>query len=420
MDIGDHFERQWRTAETNAFSTMTSISNASLSVQGFIAPGFEPVAEAFKTLFSDFGEQGAGLAIYRHGQPIIDICAGFQDRDGLEAWNLETRANCFSVSKGLAALCVIQLLERGWLDLDAPVADYWDEFAANNKQDITVRQLMSHNSGLSAFHGRMKDSDIFDWDTIVTQLESEQPWWEPGSAQGYSPFLYGWLVGELICRVSGAESFNDYFQQFVAEPLKANCQFGIPLDQQQNIATMAPLKVAKGAEHQGSGSSIGDMMKADPKGVVNKAFTNPMALMTGTNSAAWRAAQVPAANGHCSASGLARVYAALANGGNLEGESVLQSHSLNYCWDELSRGDDKVLGAHLRFGCGFMLSQPQQQDCRFGRGERGFGHPGAGGSLGFADPDFGIGFGYVTNRMGQGLLVDPRAQTLIDTLYKLL
>lgn len=403
------------------FKTFGGVSGfVSTSIQGFVAPGFEPVAEAFSELFQHYNEQGAGLCVYRHGQLLLDIYGGFQDREGLEAWNHETRANCFSVSKGLVALCVIQLLERGWLDLDAPVADYWDGFEVNGKADITVAQLMSHNSGLSAFHGRLKDSDIFCWDSIVERLESEEPWWPPGSAQGYSPFVYGWLVGELICRVSGADSFNEYFQQHVAGPLNANCRFGIPVEEQTNIATMAPLKVAKGAEHQGSGSSIGELMKADPKGVVNKAFTNPMSLMLGTNSPEWRAAQVPAANGHCSASGLARIYAALANDGALDGEPVLQAHSLEHCWEELSRGDDKVLGAHLRFGCGFMLSQHDKSDCRFGRGERGFGHPGAGGSLGFADPDFGIGFGYVTNRMGQGLLVDPRAQKLIDSLYECL
>jgi CubicO group peptidase (beta-lactamase class C family) len=393
------------------------MTSAKPLVQGYIAPGFEPVAAAFGELFRDHSEQGAGLVIYRHGQSLLDIYGGYQDRDGQEPWNSDTRANCFSVSKGLVALCVIQLLERGWLDLDAPVADYWDGFEVNGKADISVRQLMSHNSGLSAFHGRLKDSEIFSWDSVVERLEAEEPWWPPGSAQGYSPFVYGWLVGELICRVSGADSFNDYFQQFVAEPLKASCHFGIPLEQQTNIAAMAPLKVTKGAEHQGSGSSIGDMMKADPKGVVNKAFTNPMSLMLGTNSPEWRAAQVPAANGHCTAQGLARIYAALANGGTLDGESVLQTHSLDHCWTELSRGDDKVLGAHLRFGCGFMLSQHDKADCRFGRGVKGFGHPGAGGSLGFADPEFGIGFGYITNRMGQGLLVDPRAQKLIDCLY---
>lgn len=395
------------------------MSTSSTAIYGFIAPGFEPVAQAFSELFANYGEQGAGLSVYRHGQPILDIYGGYLDREGIEPWSAGTRANCFSVSKGLVAVCVIQLVERGWLDLDAPVADYWDEFGSNGKEDITVRQLMSHSSGLSAFHGRLKDSEVFDWDAIVERLEGEEPWWTPGSAQGYSPFLYGWLVGELICRVSGADSFNDYFQQFVAVPLQASCHFGIPLDVQSNIASMAPLKVAKGAEHQGSGSSIGELMKADPKGVVNKAFTNPMSLMLGTNSPEWRAAQVPAANGTCSAAGLARVYGALANGGSLDGTEILQSHSLDYCWDEISRGDDKVLGAHLRFGCGFMLSQHDKPDCRFGRGERGFGHPGAGGSLGFADPDFGIGFGYVTSRMGQGLLVDPRAQKLINKLYEL-
>ena len=397
------------------------MTNTLLPVQGYIASGFERVAEVYAELFEKYGEQGSGLAVYRHGECLLDIYCGYQDRDGLQPWQTETRANGFSISKGLVALCVVQLLERGWLNLDTPVADYWPEFgegADGIKADITVAQLLSHRSGLSAFHERVGDREIYSWAAIVARLENETPWWTPGEAQGYSPFLYGWLLGELICRVTGADTFNDYFQQYVAQPLGANCQFGIAADEQQNIADMAPLKVAKGTEHQGRGSSIGDMMKADPKGVVNKAFSNPMSLMLGTNSVEWRAAQVPAANAHCSATGLARIYAALANAGSLDSVQILQKNSIeDYCRTELSRGDDKVLGAHLHFSCGFMLTQLDKEDCCFGRGKKGFGHPGAGGSLGFSDPDYGIGFAYITNRMGQGLLVDPRAKKLIDALY---
>lgn len=390
-----------------------------MDVKGSWAPGCEAVVEAFAANFADKGEQGAALAVYRHGQPLINIWAGTRDNRaaGLQdaPWEENTAVNIYSASKGLVALCVLQLLAAGKLELDTPIATYWPEFAQTGKAAVTVRQVLCHRAGSSAFQTRRQDADIFDWDLITAAIAAEAPWWEPGTAQGYSPFIYGWILGELVRRVSGNASFNDYFQARVAQPLKADCAFGLADEALSRLADTGPLKrpLTEIAATQGAdNASLGKLMKADPRGVSNRAFANPMTLMTATNTQAWRQAQIPAANGHASARALGAIYGALANG------ECLSAAQLRLCWEEQSRGDDLVLGVPLRFGCGFMLSQ-DRRDCRFGRGTRGFGHPGAGGSLGFADPDYGIGFGYVTARLGQGLLIDQRASRLIDALYDL-
>ena len=390
-----------------------------IDIKGQWNAGLEPLVEAFAANFAQRGEQGAALAVYRHGQPVLNIWAGTRDNAAADLkgapWEEDTRVNIYSASKGLVAISVLQLVARGELVLDAPVADYWPEFAQADKGAITLRQILCHRAGLSAFNARRKDSDIFDWATITAAIADESPWWEPGTAQGYSPFIFGWILGELVRRVSGYASFNDYFQARVAQPVGANCTFGVAADQLDALADTASLNssIAQPMTSPGADSaSLGKLMKADPRGVTNRAFVNPMSLMTAPNTRPWRQAQIPAANCHASASALAAIY-----GGLTVGKLLPESH-LPLCWQEQTAEHDRVLGLPLRFSCGFMLSQ-ERPDCRFGRGARGFGHPGAGGSLGFADPDHGIGFGYVTARQGQSLLIDQRAIHLIDALYQL-
>ena len=393
-------------------------------IEGKWDKAWEPVVETFTRNFTEMGEQGAALAIYRFGEPVVNIWAGVRDNQGAgvtgQPWQEDTCVNIFSVGKALVALCVLQLAERGSLVLDKPVADYWPEFAQENKGDITIRQVMCHRTGLSAFRGLLEYEDIFDWQKMVDEIAALKPWWEPGTAQGYSPFIYGWILGELIKRASGCASFDDYFQREVAQPLGIRCRFGVPPEQQVHLADTAPLKNPNGLvinSHGADSLALGKIMKADPRGVTNRAFGNPVSFMTATNSPAWRQAQIPAANGHTNAVALARIFGALANEGRLDDVELLSPAQRQLCSQELSAEDDRVLGLRLRFGHGFMLPQ-DRPDCRFGRGATAFGHPGAGGSLGFADPDYGLGFGYVTSRMGQSLLIDHRAIRLIDAAYQ--
>ncbi len=394
-----------------------------MNIQGSYLPQWQAVADAFADNFAQAGEEGASLALMHQGQLVVNIWAGHysnkQESLSESPWREDTLVNVFSTGKGLVALCVLQLIAQGKLQLDAPVASYWPEFAQNGKAAISLRQILCHRSGLSAFNAPIPSEQIFDWSAMTAAVAVATPWWEPGQGQGYSAFMYGWMLGELVIRLSGYASFNDYFQAQVAVPLGLNCHFGVPDVLLASIADTGPLKRPLGSPASSTGAdslALGKIMKADPRGVTNRAFSNPLSLMTSTNTRAWRQAQIPAANGHCNAVALARIYGQLASA-----SGVLLDDSLRpLCWQQQTFEQDRVLGLPLRFGCGFMLSQQDRPDCRYGRGERAFGHPGAGGSVGFADPDYQLGFGYVTSRMGQSLLIDARAVSLIDAAYSVL
>lgn len=393
-----------------------------IEVKGHWLPQWQPVVDTFVGNF-ERGEEGAGLAVVHRNELVLNIWAGQRSNKSAgvarEEWSEDTLVNIFSAGKGLVALCVLQLVAEGKLQLDEPVAKLWPEFAQADKQSITLRQLLCHRAGMSAFHQHIANDQIFDWNAMTALAAAESPWWQPGEAQGYSPFMFGWILGELVRRASGAASFNDYFQANVAKPLAVNCQFGVPVAHLDAIADTGPLKRPLGVAANSTGAdsiALGKLMKADPRGVTNRAFSNPISLMTATNSREWRQAQIPAAGAHADARALASIYGVLAT----PGQKLLDESVLPLCWQEQTFSDDKTLGLPLRFSHGFMLSQHNRPDCRYGRGDRAFGHPGAGGCIGFADPDYQLGFGYVTHRMGQGLLIDERAVQLIDTAYSIL
>ena len=389
-----------------------------LDIKGKWAPQWQPVVDAFEANFSE-GEQGAGVALYHRGELVVNIWAGERSNRlaGIsgQPWQENTIVNIFSAGKGLVALCVLQLVAQGKLNLKSPIADYWPEFAQGDKAKITVRDVLCHRAGLSAFHQHIADDQIFNWSKMTAAIATEHSWWIADSAQGYSPFMFGWILGELVRRVSGYETFNGYFQDKVASPLGIKCYFGVPDSELDKIADTGPLKRNTISPSNGADSvALGKLMKADPRGVTNRAFCNPISLMTATNTLAWRQAQIPAANAHANAHAIASIYGALAN------KELLPAEILSLCWEEQTFGDDRVLGLPLRFSQGFMLSQADRADCRYGRGARAFGHPGAGGCLGFADPDYEIGFGYVTSRMGQNILIDERAVAIINATYNVL
>jgi CubicO group peptidase (beta-lactamase class C family) len=389
-----------------------------LAIKGKWSPQWQLVVDAFAANFNE-GEQGAGVALYHRGELVVDIWAGERSNRlasiANEPWAENTIVNIFSAGKGLVALCVLQLVEQGKLNLDSLIAVYWPEFAQGDKAEITVRDVLCHRSGLSAFHQHIADDQIFNWSAMTAAIESETSWWPPNEGQGYSPFMYGWILGELVRRASGYASFNDYFQAQVAVPLGVTCYFGVPDAALSLIADTGPLKRNSPATSNGADSvALGKLMKADPRGVTNRAFCNPISLMTATNTQAWRQAQIPAANAHSNAQAIATIYGALANG------KLLSAETLSLCSQEQTFSHDQVLGLPLRFSHGFMLSQVDRPDCRYGRGARAFGHPGAGGCIGFADPDYELGFGYVTSRMGQNILIDERAVQLVDAAYKVL
>jgi CubicO group peptidase (beta-lactamase class C family) len=375
-----------------------------VEVKGFCPSEFEAVRTAFVENFEKYGDIGASVCLVQDGEIRLHLWAGSRDKAQALPWQEDTYVNIFSAGKPLVAVTVLQLAAAGKLDLDLPIAHYWPEFGQQGKESITPRQVLCHRSGINAFHPRLQDADIYDWDTMIGHLEAETPWWQPDTEQGYSPMVYGWLLGELVKRVTGVDSFNQVFQQAVAEPLGMRCEFGVASERLEAVADVVPSAV-KPPQHI-SGSLV-SLMQADPRGVINQAFSNPPSLLFGTNSPAWRQAQIPAANGHGTADALALFYGDLAN---RQGSRLLPQGA-ECCWHELSRGKDKLLAQDLGFSLGFMMLPEGGRRC---------GHPGAGGSFGFADVDQGLGFGYVTRTLGQSILVDYRAEQLQNAVYQCL
>src|SRR5688572_29912414 len=215
-----------------------------MTINGQWLPQWQPLIDAFAANFT-LGEEGAGLALVHRGELVVSVWAGQCSNKlaGLERieWSEDTLVNIFSAGKGLVALCILQLVAEGKLQLDEPVASVWPEFAQANKSTITLRQLLCHRAGLSAFHQHIPNEQIFNWELMTQAAAAETPWWEPDTAQGYSPFMFGWILGGLVKRASGYTSFNAYFQDKVAQPLGVNCHFGMPEYLLDRIADTGPL-----------------------------------------------------------------------------------------------------------------------------------------------------------------------------------
>jgi CubicO group peptidase (beta-lactamase class C family) len=373
-------------------------------------------ASGFDTQAQDpvFGETGAALAIVLDGQVVVDLWGGVASTASNRPWQADTIANVYSASKGVTALAALLLADRGQLDLQAPVTRYWPEFASAERESITVAMLLDHTAGLPAIRDDLPHEALYDWKAMTASLAAEAPWWQPGSRHGYHAFTFGWLVGEVVRRVSG-RSLGQYVREEIAGPLEADVHIGLPEAEHARVADLSPLPLG-GAEESEAAALVAHFI-AEPRSASARAFMNPPDLLSPATVASgrWRTAEIPAANAHATARGLALVYGALVAGS--QDRRWLGSEGLHHCIDERVQGLDEVLRMPTRFSLGFMLSQPT---ARFGTGARTFGHPGAGGSLAFADPDAGLGFGYVPNRLGPNILVDPRAGRLADVAYQCL
>jgi CubicO group peptidase (beta-lactamase class C family) len=384
---------------------------ANVVLQGQCDARFKRVREVFEASFASGAELGAGLCIYLDGRPVVDLWGGFADPAKTRPWRRDTLANVYSTTKGITALCAHQLIERGEIDLDAPVARYWPEFASAHKADLPVRHLLSHQAGLAGIAEPLAPEDLYDWKRMTRALEAQEPWWKPGTAHGYHALTYGWLVGEVIRRVTGM-SVGRYVREHVAAPLGAEFWIGLPeeLDARTADLTQGPIST--------SGPNLMEIVAQEPEGLVAKVFGNPPIFALSPNSRAWRAAELPAANGHTTAPALARIYGALGNGGELDGTRLLGREAVDAARVEQAYGRDLVLPLVTRMALGFMLGPAEEP---LGPNPRSFGHGGAGGSLGMADPEARLGFGYVMNLMHTGLwLVDPRPHALLDALYSCL
>jgi CubicO group peptidase (beta-lactamase class C family) len=381
--------------------------------QGRCHPKFARVRDAFAKEFADGNEVGASLCVTLEGETVVDLWGGHRDAERTLPWERDTLANVYSTTKGVTAIAAHRLVDEGALELDAPVARYWPEFAQSGKERLPVRWLLSHQAGLCAVGEKIAAETIYDWDAMTRLLAAQKPWWEPGRAHGYHALTFGWLVGELVRRVRG-KGIGDVVREEIARPLGAEFEIGLP---ERLDARVAPL--LQGPVHAPppgqAGLDLLTQITQNPDGMLARTFGNPPLLAVSPNTRAWRAAELAAANGHSNGHSLARIYAALANGGAVDGVRVLSREGVERARSEQAHGPDQVLPVVTRYGLGFFLPTEAEP---LGPNPRVFGHGGAGGSYSMADPENRLSFGYVMNLMHTGLwLVDPRPRRLLAAAY---
>lgn len=360
-------------------------------------PGFESVRETFESQFAqtdEFQNLGAGVALYVKGRCAVNLHGGHRDASRTRPWTQRTLVNLWSASKGVMALAIAQLVDAAELDYEAPVAKYWPEFAQNGKGAITIAQVVSHQAGLNGFAEPTTPQDLFDWELITTRLARQAPLWKPGAFVSYHGMTYGWLTGELVRRVAGME-VRDYVRQRIAEPLRAALWLGVPEDRESDIAEIVPPQP--------------DRVASNPNEIARWAVTNPQPDPSAPNQRSWRRAQIPAVNCHATADGLARVYAAIANGGTLDGVRIISANGIRALTQLRSRGPDQMLGER-HWASGMALNTTFM----YGPDAATFGHSGWGGSFGCANIGANFAIAYVVNRMGSQLNGDPRARAIAN------
>jgi CubicO group peptidase (beta-lactamase class C family) len=385
------------------------------AVSGWCDPAFSAVRSEFAANFAERGETGAAVCVCAGGTVVAELWGGLADPQTGRRWGSDTLVNVFSVGKGILAACLARLAGQGRLDADAPVARYWPEFAAAGKDAITIRQLLSHQAGLPALRAPLRAGSMLDWNLMTAALAAEEPWWPPGSGHGYHVNTFGFLGGEVLRRITG-QSPGAFLRAEIAGPLGADLHIGLPDTQHARVAEFSwPLAPADATGPAAVGSVPGSPGGAAAGDMIFSAYFNPPDFSGAgvVNTAAWRRAEVPSANAHATAAGLARLYAALAADGALDGIGVVAAAALAAATEEQVYGDDLVLRRPSRFGLGFQLTHPERE---FGPGPGCFGHFGAGGSVGFCDPDAGLAFGYVTSQIGPRWR-NPRNRALIDASY---
>jgi CubicO group peptidase (beta-lactamase class C family) len=384
-----------------------------VNVEGWCATAFAGVRDAFARNFAEHDEVGASVCVVRGGEVVVDLWGGVADPASGRAWTEDTVGIVFSCTKGAAAICAHLLAQRGELDLDAPVASVWPEFAAEGKGAVTVAQLLAHQAGLAAWEEPLAQGGLYDWDGCCSALAAQAPYWEPGTRHGYHAVTFGHLVGEVVRRVSG-RSLGTFFADEVAGPLGIDFRIGGAASE---IERVAPVII--GESFVDPDAPLIQAVMADPEGMAAKLFLNlggwlDPAELTG---AASLEAEIPSANGIANARALAGLYAAL-----ISDDPLLSPDTLARAGAVASASSvDASLLIPSRFGLGFFKRTDNRWRGRPNESllipESAIGHPGLGGSIGFADPDAGVAFGYSMNRLGSGTLLNERGQGLVDATY---
>jgi CubicO group peptidase (beta-lactamase class C family) len=374
----------------------------SIEISGACPDRFAPVRDAFAANFESGGELGARFSLTLDGELVLDLMAGFADRQRQRPFGPDTLTPLFSTTKAVAALLIARLVDQGRLTYDHPVASVWPEFAQAGKAAITVGQVLSHQAGLSGFLEETEPTIWFDWDAVCARLAAMAPLWPVGSASGYHPITFGYLAGEIFRRVDG-RTMGTALREDLALPFGLDLWIGLPDSEHERCAEL---------QRPSALPQFGE-----PNDAVRAAFMTSWAAPGGRGTADWRRVEIPSANGHATAPALARLMGALASGGSLDGISILSPAALELARAERIVGRDLVLPFDISWGAGFMRNTP---NFFYGPSPDAFGHSGWGGSCAFADPARGVSGAYVMNRQGSDLIGDPRAVRLIQAAYSCL
>ena len=371
-----------------------------MEIKGNCQEGFLEVKELFGSLHNSGREVGSSFSVYRDGKPIIDIWGGYSDKDQTKQWNRDTLATVWSTTKGVAAITIAHAFENKLIEYERKVSEYWPEFGCNGKEDITVGMLLSHQAGIC---GSKTDNveDYYSQSVMAKELASMHPIWEPGTASGYHSMTYGWLVSELIIRVTG-KTLGNYFKENIGDPNQIDFHIGLPLAEEKRVAEMIPFP----KESNQSSTKPNDAQIASGSGPN---------LLKHQNTTKWRSAEIPSANGQGCASAIAKLYSLV----------VTDDHSLKIINDktietmtaERITNRDLVLDVVTRWGSGFIINMHK---VIYGPEETSFGHSGWGGSCGFGDPINRIGVSYVMNNMKNNFAADGRSLELINKTYECL
>lgn len=373
-----------------------------MTVSGHHDPRFARLRELLAENIDSGEELGAAIAVDIDGETVVDLWGGYADEARTRDWDSDTIVNVWSTTKEITALAMLTLVDQGLLDVNEPVATYWPEFAQNGKEEIEVRHLMSHTSGVSGWDQPFTTQDMYDWDLSTSRLAAQAPWWEPGTASGYHAQNQGHLLGELVRRVTG-RSLKQYVADEIATPLGVDLQIGAGPQDDARIAQIVPpppLDI--------------DFSQIDLDSPMAKTFLGPIADANAANTADWRRADMGALNGHTNARALARTFSVISRGGEVDGVRLLSAETIDLIFQEQARGDDLVLGVPLRFGIGFALPEPatlpyipDERICFWG---------GWGGSLTVMFPEQAMTVSYVMNKMAPGIIGSDRSAAYLTEI----
>ena len=380
-----------------------------MEIHGFCDDRFGSVLKAFENNFANSNEVGASFAATVEGEFVVDIWAGYQDGEKTRTWDEDTIVNVYSTSKTMAFMCALMLADRGQLDFDAPVANYWPEFGANGKEGVLVKHFMSHSSGVPAFSHRIKTDILYNWDAACADLAAQAPWWEPGSQSGYHAISQGFLIGELVRRISG-KSFGTFFKDEVGDKVDSDFHIGVdPRDFDRiadSLQDLSPVAL----------DEVNEFMDMDPDSIAFKVLDGLDITQETMIEAAWRQAEIPAANGHGNARSVVRAQTAMANNGTAFGVELLSPEGCRPAFEPQIEGVDIVMGLPMTYCMGYARKNPTL--IRFGSDEGSVFWGGAGGSSILIDRDAHTCVSYVMNQMSNDLLGDKRANSLGLALYE--